>query len=260
MEDESKPTGGALIQLLKREGNQSFVVKKNYSQAIKKYTEALDVEIPAEEAKKLQEERSKLFANRAECKIRLGQFSGALEDCEQALALFPKYVKASYRKAKCLDELGRTAEAIEVLRNSLRYEKNNDSERLLASFRAKLQQKDSSVPKIDALRIARFSTYNTQKKQLEFRLKSVQNEMEEITDAKEELECAIDEDCALLMVGDVFIPSTEDEATEYAEKRQAELNEEIENIQGELEEVLEKISTLKQELKAKFGDKINLEE
>jgi len=248
------------MQALKREGNQCFVVQKNYPKAIQKYTEALEVETGASEQEGLAEERAKLFANRAECKIRLGKFEEAVEDCEQALSLQPRYVKASYRKAKCLDELGKTQEAVEILKHSLKYEKNNDSERLLANYQAKLRQQDSTVPKSDAIKIANFSNLNSRKKLLEAKLKKVQLEMEEISDAKEELEVAIDDDCALLMVGDVFIPTTEDDATEYAEKREEELTQQIEQIQQQINVVLDQMSGLKEELKSRFGENINLEE
>jgi len=257
-EDGSAP---AQIQALKKEGNQFFVVQKNYPKAIQKYSEALEVDTTgAPNQEDLTEERSKLFANRAECKIRLGKFEDAMEDCEQALSLQPKYVKAYYRKAKCLDELDRTKEAVEILKHSLKYERNNNTERLLASFQAKLRAKDSTVPKSDAIKIANFSNLNSRKKLLEAQMKQAQQEMEEISDAKEELEVAIDDDCALLMVGDVFIPTTEDDATEFAEKRQEELSAEIEERQAQLNQVLEEMNALKGSLKERFGDSINLEE
>ncbi len=68
-------SASAQIQALKKVGNQFFVVQKNYPSAIKKYSEALEVDITgAPNQEELSEERSKLFANRAECKIRLGKF------------------------------------------------------------------------------------------------------------------------------------------------------------------------------------------
>merc|ERR1712079_542662 len=95
------------------------------------------------------------------------------------------------------------------------------------------------VPKSDAIKIANFSNLNSRKKQLE-----------EISDAKEELEVAIDDDCALLMVGDVFIPTNEDDATEYAERREEELTIEIEEKQSQLNKVIAEMNQLKEVLKS----------
>ena len=90
----------------------------------------------------------------------------------------------------------------------------------------------------------------------------------------------MDEDSSLVMVGDIFLPVEDDEATEYAEKRyfvvllvfffikfffafflrKSFLNEEIERISTALNGVLDQMAGLKVELKGKFGDAINLEE
>jgi len=259
-EVEKMEDGKQKLLALKRKGNEFFVMKKNYNEAIKWYTKSLEVDVSAENKKEMDGERSKLFANRAECKLRVAKFAEALEDCNEALTLQPRYVKAAYRKAKCLDELGKTQEAVDTLRQSLKYQRKNETEKLLQILEAKLRAQDSSVSKEDAIKIARFSTYNSRRRMLQADLLSVQKDMEDITDAKEELEVCIDDDAALLMVGDVFLKTDDDEIEQFAEMKEQELQDQVEQIQGELNKVLEQTAELKEDLKEKFGDKINLEE
>merc|ERR1711908_78545 len=109
-------------------------------------------------------------------------------------------------------------------------------------------------------KIARFSNLNTERKMYEAQLKKAQEELTELTDALEELECTLEEDSSLLLVGDVFLPVDDDEATQYAESQQAELQEKIERIHAKLTETVQQSETLKTELKGMFGDAINLEE
>ena len=56
--------------------------------------------------------RATLFANRAACHRRARRFDAALVDCDAALALYPRYARALFRKAAVLLEAGRTAEAV----------------------------------------------------------------------------------------------------------------------------------------------------
>merc|ERR1712048_61429 len=121
-----------------------------------------------------------------------------------------------------MGELGRTQEAIEVLKVSLRHEKNAETEKLLRQYTDKVT--DNSVPRQGAIKIAHFSNLNTKKKELQGQLKTVQDEMQSVSDAIEELEVCIDDDSALLMVGDVFLPVEDEEAEEFATNRQKHLN------------------------------------
>ncbi|KAK7241637.1 protein N-acetylglucosaminyltransferase [Aureococcus anophagefferens] len=52
------------------------------------------------------------YHNRAFCKRKLADFSGAVDDYAAALAKDPKHFKALYNRAFCLDALGRRAEAL----------------------------------------------------------------------------------------------------------------------------------------------------
>merc|ERR550517_2288510 len=110
------------------------------------------------------------------------------------------------------------------------------------------------------MRIARFSNLNTKKRTLELELKEAQSEIKKIADAIEMFDEILDEDSSLMMVGDIFLPVEDDEATQFAEKRKDFLNAEIERISTELEKVMEQMTSLKSDLKGRFGDAINLEE
>jgi len=56
--------------------------------------------------------RAELLASRAACRRRIGEFLKAIEDLDAALALFPRYPRAIFRRAVCLLEAGDAAKAI----------------------------------------------------------------------------------------------------------------------------------------------------
>ncbi|XP_034372690.1 sperm-associated antigen 1 isoform X1 [Arvicanthis niloticus] len=77
-----------MFQALKEEGNQ-LVKDKNYKDAISKYNECLRINSSA----------CAIYTNRALCYLKLGQFEEAKLDCDQALQIDSKNVKACYRLA-----------------------------------------------------------------------------------------------------------------------------------------------------------------
>jgi len=244
---------------LKNEGNRAFVVHKNWTEAIKKYKEALEVDISGlENQKALQLERSKVFANRAECYIRCDKYEEGLRDCEAALAIDPKYVKALFRKAKCLDKLGKTNKAVETLQLSLKIHRNADSEKLLEQLLQK--NKKTFMSREDALKIAKFSKLNLHKQRLEMDLKQLKDEVVAISDGLEDLEVCIDDDSALLMIGDVFIPTEDDQVEEYCQAMREKLQARIEQKSNDLNTLLTDLDTLRVGLKSRLGDSVNLEE
>eukprot|EP00250_Pteridium_aquilinum_P015192 c22435_g1_i1 orf=852-3803(-) len=63
-----------------------------------------------------------LLCNRAACRSKLGQWEKALEDCDAALIVQPKYIKALMRRANCSLKLERWEDALrdyEVLRKKM---------------------------------------------------------------------------------------------------------------------------------------------
>ena len=95
------------IDEMKRSGND-FMENEKYLQAINQYSECI----------KLLPEHPVFYLNRATAYMRrswFGDVYSALRDCQQALRLDPTYVKAHFRLARALFELGFVVEASECL-------------------------------------------------------------------------------------------------------------------------------------------------
>ncbi|CAK9061982.1 DnaJ homolog subfamily C member 7 homolog [Durusdinium trenchii] len=67
--------------------------------------------------------RATLHAARAACHRRAREFRQAIDDCDLALNLFPRYARALFRRAACLLEAGRPKEAIKSLETLLRVDR-----------------------------------------------------------------------------------------------------------------------------------------
>ncbi|XP_010632770.1 zinc finger CCCH domain-containing protein 7B, partial [Fukomys damarensis] len=103
-----------LVQNLFAEGNDLFR-EKDYKQALVQYMEGLNVaEYAASDQVALPRELlCKLHVNRAACYFTMGLYEKALEDSEKALDLDGESIRALFRKARALNELGRHKEAYE---------------------------------------------------------------------------------------------------------------------------------------------------
>uniref|UniRef100_H0WZA9 Zinc finger CCCH-type containing 7B n=1 Tax=Otolemur garnettii TaxID=30611 RepID=H0WZA9_OTOGA len=103
-----------LVQNLLAEGNDLFR-EKDYKQALVQYVEGLNVaDYAASDQVALPRELlCKLHVNRAACYFTMGLYEKALEDSEKALCLDGESIRALFRKARALNELGRHKEAYE---------------------------------------------------------------------------------------------------------------------------------------------------
>uniref|UniRef100_G1NZU4 Zinc finger CCCH-type containing 7B n=1 Tax=Myotis lucifugus TaxID=59463 RepID=G1NZU4_MYOLU len=103
-----------LVQNLFAEGNDLFR-EKDHKQALVQYMEGLNVaEYAASDQVDLPRELlCKLHVNRAACYFTMGLYEKALEDSEKALSLDAENIRALFRKARALNELGRHKEAYE---------------------------------------------------------------------------------------------------------------------------------------------------
>ncbi|XP_029425048.1 zinc finger CCCH domain-containing protein 7B isoform X2 [Nannospalax galili] len=103
-----------LVQNLFAEGNDLFR-EKDYKQALVQYMEGLNVaDYAASDQVALPRELlCKLHVNRAACYFTMGLYDKALEDSEKALGLDGESIRALFRKARSLNELGRHKEAYE---------------------------------------------------------------------------------------------------------------------------------------------------
>ncbi|KAI0436147.1 hypothetical protein F4803DRAFT_248500 [Xylaria telfairii] len=93
------------LDRMKEEGNAEYKVG-HWQAAFDKYTSALEVD-PANRGT-----NSKLFQNRALCRLKLKDYDAAIADCERAISLDPSYVKARKTKANVLGQAERWEDAV----------------------------------------------------------------------------------------------------------------------------------------------------
>lgn len=103
-----------LVRNLFAEGNDLFR-EKDFKLALVQYVEGLNVaEYAASDEVTIPVDLlCKLHVNRAACYFAMGLHEKALEDSEKALGLNKENIRALFRKARCLNELGRYKEAYE---------------------------------------------------------------------------------------------------------------------------------------------------
>eukprot|EP00294_Goniomonas_avonlea_P011019 CAMPEP_0114543494 /NCGR_PEP_ID=MMETSP0114-20121206/2385_1 /TAXON_ID=31324 /ORGANISM="Goniomonas sp, Strain m" /LENGTH=377 /DNA_ID=CAMNT_0001727835 /DNA_START=9 /DNA_END=1139 /DNA_ORIENTATION=+ len=92
--------GGAAAERRKLRGNELFA-EQRYLEAEGEYSAAI----------LLGSGVAAYYGNRSACRVMLGRWDLALADCESALELDPATLKYHVRAAKCLNALGRPAEA-----------------------------------------------------------------------------------------------------------------------------------------------------
>lgn len=93
------------LDRMKEEGNADYKAGR-WQAAFDKYSAALEVD-PSNRGT-----NSKLFQNRALCRLKLKQFNEAIADCEKAISLDPTYTKARKTKANALGQAERWEEAV----------------------------------------------------------------------------------------------------------------------------------------------------
>merc|ERR1719162_1823951 len=92
----------------KEKGNEAFYAK-DFEEAEAYYSRSLHY----------RADDPSCWANRALARMKLGNPAGALEDCEHALAINERYMKALHRKGKALYELARYEEAVQTFQLAL---------------------------------------------------------------------------------------------------------------------------------------------
>ncbi|RLN88123.1 hypothetical protein BBJ28_00008098 [Nothophytophthora sp. Chile5] len=99
-----------------KELGNKFFGNGSYLDAIECYTTALKL-CPTEDEYAYNRVRlwagtAVYFSNRAACLLRLGRTDESVDDCTQAVALSPTYVKALLRRAEALEKLDKLEEAL----------------------------------------------------------------------------------------------------------------------------------------------------
>ncbi|KAH8556912.1 hypothetical protein BGW37DRAFT_29977 [Umbelopsis sp. PMI_123] len=126
-----------IAENFKNQGNEAYGRgRAGYADAIKFYTQALDVEC---EDKKLNEA---CYANRAAVNLELQNYGKVLRDCAKCLGLNDKNVKALYRSAKALYALERLTEALDCCDHALVVDPEN---------KAVIQERERCKKRIDLL-------------------------------------------------------------------------------------------------------------
>lgn len=90
--------------------------------------------------------------------------------------------------------------------------------------------------------------------------KHSQKSLERLEDASTELMMASAGDTVLLLIGESFFDTSEEEATEYCESEVEKLSTKLEALVEEESKVVEEQTVLKKALYARFGKSIQLED
>ncbi|KAK2608775.1 hypothetical protein QQS21_002632 [Conoideocrella luteorostrata] len=93
------------LENMKQEGNKAFQARQ-WQLAMDKYSEALEIDPSNKSINAI------LLQNRAQCKIKLKQYDGALADANEAIRLNPDYSKAKMTKANALGQSGNWEESV----------------------------------------------------------------------------------------------------------------------------------------------------
>lgn len=93
------------LDRMKEEGNAEYKAGR-WQSAFDKYSAALEVD-PSNRGI-----NSKLFQNRALCRLKLKQFTEAINDCDRAISLDSSYTKARKTKANALGQAERWEDAV----------------------------------------------------------------------------------------------------------------------------------------------------
>ncbi|EDO07852.1 Prefoldin subunit family protein [Babesia bovis T2Bo] len=116
---------------------------------------------------------------------------------------------------------------------------------------------DYEISEEDQNNIVQFSKVFNERNQAEKRLKTLKEQVQNLTDAEEEL--MITMDTPYLKIGDCFLRFEESELGSHLEQQKDESNAEIEKLESSLQELTAKSTELKAMLYAKLGNRINLE-
>jgi peptidyl-prolyl isomerase D len=129
---------------IKQIGND-FFKQQNYSEAIAKYTKAVDYLPSTDSEEKTQLELS-LHLNLAACYLKEKQYEEAVESCNKVLKQSPKNTKALYRLGQAQYELGKLEEAKKTFQKAQELDPKDSA--IVAELR-KIKQKEEDLKKLE---------------------------------------------------------------------------------------------------------------
>jgi len=261
---DSGPSAQAMIE--KRKGNEHFV-KNKFAEAIAHYTNALDLvaDVKSFESK----QRSILFANRAECYIRLGRYREAITECNSALKYDGSNIKARFRRAKANEKTSNFKESLRDLQVVMKGDggSNRKAIDLMRIVQRKLKgdgrlsyEPETDVSEKDQEAICKYNVLNHTKTNLEDDIAAINSELRGLDDAGDAVEMLLDEDACRLRLGNSFMAISNEDTEEYLAAKSKELKGRERALRGRLSETIDQMTALRAKLKAKFGDHIGLPE
>jgi len=130
----------------------------------------------------------------------------------------------------------------------------------MAAIKGSKGETDAQVSFDDQQKINLFARTNTQLNDAKEELAAREKELQNLTDAEDELLMAED-DTALIpyMIGEVLVEMTSDEVTVELEKAKQACQDNMERLKSRMDGFKETLSQLKTSLYAKFGSNINLD-
>merc|ERR1711988_571901 len=123
----------------------------------------------------------------------------------------------------------------------------------------KKEEGDVSVTREDQGMINAFSRHNVRHVEITDKLTELKKQLDNINEAKEELELQLEEGQVPVKIGEVFVHFEQDDTTPYLDQLQEKLEKQARELEAEATTVKETMSGLKGRLYAKFGNSINLE-
>ena len=110
----------------------------------------------------------------------------------------------------------------------------------------------------DQEKINEFGRLNNRLLEIRADLAQLKQDIEKLDDATTELAMNASGK-VMLFVGESFLHTSEDHATEYCEKKQESLQAKVDALTKEEREIVQRQEVLKKDLYGRFGDSINLE-
>merc|ERR1712176_777786 len=112
------------------------------------------------------------------------------------------------------------------------------------------------VRREDQKNINKFARLNARLNELRGERKVIKQSLERLDDASTELMMSSDGDNVMLLIGESFFDTSEDEATEYCESEVERMSKVLENLSEEESTIMEEQAELKKILYGRFGKSI----
>mmetsp|Transcript_17259 Transcript_17259/g.35622 ORF Transcript_17259/g.35622 Transcript_17259/m.35622 type:complete len:132 (-) Transcript_17259:243-638(-) len=122
------------------------------------------------------------------------------------------------------------------------------------------EENNVEVRREDQNNINKFARLNARLHELRGERKVIKQSLERLDDASTELMMSSDGDNVMLLIGESFFDTSEEEATEFCESEVERMTEVLEKFEEEESTILEDQAVLKKALYGRFGKSIQLEE